>query len=102
LLWTDKQIREQNTDNMEEDQKKRLKCRRRIIFHKSEDRINNPQEIADAFNKYFIKAAGKILTGSKIQEAIKLLHESKNDDILEMKLIATAGNERKHVIELFK
>jgi hypothetical protein len=24
--------------------------------------INNPQEIADAFNKYFITASGKILT----------------------------------------
>jgi len=64
--------------------------------------INNPTEIADAFNKYFITAAGKILTGSKKQEAIKLLHESKNDNIPEMKLIATTGNERKHVIEVFK
>jgi hypothetical protein len=49
-----------------------------------------------------ITAAGKVLTESKIQEAVKLLHESKNDDILEMKLIPTTGNERKHVIELFK
>jgi hypothetical protein len=65
--------------------------------------INNPQEIADAFNKYFLIAAGKILTdNSKRQEAIKLLHESKNDAILEMKLIPTMGNERKRVIELFR
>ena len=65
--------------------------------------INTPHEIAEAFNKYFVTAAGKILTdNSKRQEAIKLLHESKNDDILEMKLIPTAGNERKHVIELFE
>jgi len=65
--------------------------------------INNPQEIADAFNKYFLTATGKILTDNwKRQEAVKLLHESKNDNILEMKLIPTTGNERKHVIELFR
>ena len=65
--------------------------------------IYNPQEIADAFNKYFTTAAGKILTNnSKRQEAIKLLGESKNDDILAMELISTTGNERKHVIESFK
>jgi len=65
--------------------------------------INNPQEIADAFNKYFLTAAGKIPTdNSKIQEDVKLLHENKNDDILEMKLIPTMGNERKHGIELFR
>jgi hypothetical protein len=65
--------------------------------------INNPKEITDAFNKYFITAAGKILTdNSKRHEAVKLLCESKNDDMLEIKLISTTGNERKHAIESFK
>jgi hypothetical protein len=65
--------------------------------------INDPQVIADAFNKYFIIAAGKMPTdNSKRQEAIKLLRESKNDDILEMKLVSTTGSEKKHVIESFK
>jgi len=65
--------------------------------------INNPQEIADAFNKYFIIAAGKMtVDNSKRQEAVKLLCESKNNDILEMKLISTTGNEKKRVIESFK
>jgi len=62
--------------------------------------IKNPQEIADAFNKYFITAAGKILTdNSKKREAVKLLRGSKNDYILEMKLMSTTRNERKRVNE---
>jgi hypothetical protein len=43
--------------------------------------INSPYEIADACNKYFITAAGQILTdNSKVNEVVKLLHEIKNDD----------------------
>ena len=46
--------------------------------------INNSKETADAFNKYFITAAVRILTyNSKRNEAVKLLHESENEDILE-------------------
>jgi hypothetical protein len=44
--------------------------------------LNNLYEIADAFNKYFITATGHILTDNlKTNELVKLLHESKNDDI---------------------
>jgi hypothetical protein len=81
-------------------------------MHKTDDisqmriqdkQINNPQVIAEAFNKYFIIDAGKMPADNlKRQEAIKLLRESKNDDILEMKLISTTGNEKKHVTESFK
>jgi hypothetical protein len=43
--------------------------------------INNTQEIADAFSKYFVTAVGKMLTdNSKRQEAVKLLCESKHDE----------------------
>jgi hypothetical protein len=51
---------------------------------------NSPYEIADTYNKYFITAAGQILTdNSKINKVVKLFYEVKNDDVLEMKLIPT-------------
>jgi len=62
--------------------------------------INNTKKIADPFNKYFITAAGKIVTdNTKRKEAVKLLHESKNNYVLEMKLLPTTESEIKHVIE---
>jgi hypothetical protein len=62
--------------------------------------INILTEIGDAFNQYFITAVCKIqIDNSKRKEAVKLLHESKNNDILEMKLIPTTEFEIKHVTE---
>jgi hypothetical protein len=38
----------------------------------------------------------------KRKEAVKLLHESEKDNILEVKLIPTTETEIQHVIELLK
>jgi hypothetical protein len=65
--------------------------------------INIPTKIGDAFNQYFITTAGKTqVDNSKRKEAVKLLHESKNNDTLEMKLIPTTEAEIKHVTESMK
>jgi hypothetical protein len=62
--------------------------------------INIPTEIGDAINQYFITAVCKIqIDNSKRKEAVKLLHESKNNYILEMKSIPTTEDDTKHVTE---
>jgi hypothetical protein len=65
--------------------------------------MNNPKGMADSFNKHFITAASKTWTDNlKRKEAVKLSHESKNDDMLQMKLIPMTETEIKYVIESLK
>jgi hypothetical protein len=73
---------------MEDNQKRTSKIRRHNISQMriQGKQINSPSEIADVCSKYFITAAGQILTDNlKTNEVVKLLHEIKNDDLLEMK-----------------
>jgi hypothetical protein len=60
-------------------------------------KINNPNEIANAFNKHFISTAEKLTTkNSDKNEAIKLLDTFKNDHIpiteIEIKYILKSLN----------
>jgi F0F1-type ATP synthase membrane subunit b/b' len=51
-------------------------------------KINNPNEIVNAFNKYFITIAEKLTKKNYDKnEAIKLLDTFKNDNIPEMNFI---------------
>jgi hypothetical protein len=50
-------------------------------------KINNPNEIANAFNKHSISTAEKLMTkNSDKNKAIKLLDTFKNDDISEISI----------------
>ena len=85
-IWTMWKIIKKETSNMDNISQMRVQ----------DKQINNPKEIVDAFHKYFLSAAGKLLMYNlKRKEAVELLHESKNDDILDMKLIPTTETEIK-------
>ena len=87
-IWTTWKVIKKETSKI---QKTDNISQRRI----QDKQINNPTDIADAFNKYFI--TDKLQTTWKERNAVKLLHKSENDDILEIKLIPTTETEIKHV-----
>jgi hypothetical protein len=65
--------------------------------------INNPNEIVNAFNEYFITIAEKLTTvNSTKKEAIGLLDSFKADSITEMRLIPTTETEIKYIIKTLK
>jgi hypothetical protein len=68
-----------------------------------DNEINNPNEIVNAFNKYFITIDEKLSTvDSAKNEAIRILDSFKADNMSEMRLIPTTETEIKCIVKTLK
>jgi hypothetical protein len=66
-------------------------------------KLNNSNELVDAFNQYFITKVEKVVTmNSDKNEANKLLNTSKYVNIPEMKLIPITEAEIKNILKTMK